>query len=47
MTKQTLRILALPAAVLLLALVLALLAMPAWAVTITGHVVKGAERAPG
>jgi hypothetical protein len=46
MTKQTLRILALPAAVLLLALVLALLAMPAWAVTITGHVLKGAERAP-
>ncbi|HYJ31997.1 MAG TPA: hypothetical protein VE326_02140 [Candidatus Binatia bacterium] len=46
MTKQTLRILALPAAMLLLALVLALLAMPAWAVTITGHVLKGAERAP-
>lgn len=46
MTKQTLRILALPAAVLLLALVLALLAIPAWAVTITGHVLKGAERAP-
>jgi hypothetical protein len=40
------RLLAIPAAVLLLAFALALLAMPAWAVTISGHVIKGAEHAP-
>lgn len=44
--RTTLRLLALPAAVLLLAFALALLAMPAWAVTISGHVLKGAEHAP-
>lgn len=44
--RATLRLLAIPAAVLLLAFALALLAMPAWAVTISGHVVKGADHAP-
>lgn len=46
MTRTTLRLLAVPAALFLLALALALLAAPAWAVSINGRVLKGAERTP-